>query len=114
VWPTGQIALGLLLIPLIRLRRPRLRQNRTRWSLLPAAILATVAIAGINGCGGGSTISPLPPASTAYTITVHITTGTLTQTTTVTLNVNSRNLPRPTGTPEFPLYLPIDLSSKKV
>jgi hypothetical protein len=79
------LALGLLLLPFAgRLRRASKRFNRLL-SLLVLLGLTLVAATGLSGCGGAVAASH-PPQS--YTVTVTGTSGALSHSTTMTLNVN--------------------------
>lgn len=85
--PSGQhewpIWFGLLLFPF----GGRLRKNRRRWLALLVTFLSVITAFGISGCGGsnsgGSGGSATPPQ--AYTLTVTASSGSLAQSTTVTL-----------------------------
>jgi hypothetical protein len=78
-WP---LALGLLLLPFAR----RSRKAGRRW--LAVVILAAAGLTtglGLSACGGGSSKQTPPPQT--YTLTVTATSGTLTQSTNLTLVV---------------------------
>lgn len=80
--------LGMLLLPLTRLRRFR----RSRWqsSFLTLSVL-TIGILAMSGCGGGSSTSTIAEAAKGtYTLTVTGTdsTANLTSTTTFTLTID--------------------------
>ncbi|HKF46367.1 MAG TPA: Ig-like domain repeat protein [Terracidiphilus sp.] len=83
------LALGLLLLPFLGLRRSRRRAGR--FLLLAILAIAGAAVAaGLSGCAGhnfnnGPTPSPTPEG--AYPLTVTATAGATTQTTALTLNV---------------------------
>jgi len=78
-WP---VALGLLLLPFAR----RLRRASRGWLSLLVLLIASLAIGfGVSGCGGSS--SHTTPQSQTYSLKVTATSGTLAQSTTVTLVV---------------------------
>jgi len=79
-WPLAApalAALGLFFIP---------GKRRRRWITMAVLLLASLgAVTAMTGCGGGFAI-PVAPTKT-YTVTVTATSGTIQQTTTVTLTV---------------------------
>jgi len=79
-WP---VALALVLLPF----GGRLRRASKRWAFLLLLLIAPLAIGfGVSGCGGGSSQQTQPSTQT-YTLTVTGTSGTLNQSTTLTLVV---------------------------
>jgi len=83
------LALGLLLLPFLGLRRSRRRAGRFLL-LAILAIAGAAVVTGLSGCNGhnfsnGPTQTQTPQG--AYTLTVTATAGAATQTTTLTLNV---------------------------
>ncbi|MGA3133029.1 MAG: FG-GAP-like repeat-containing protein [Terracidiphilus sp.] len=85
------IVLGLIFIPLAVVRRRRLQHlGKAAWVLL-FLLGGAVGIAGVSGCGGSSgpsqTTSQSGTAPQTYTLTVAATSGSLSNTTTLTLTV---------------------------
>jgi YVTN family beta-propeller protein len=80
--PLLAVLAGLPLLGLAAGRR-RLRRSSQRWMLLGLAVLATLPALALSGCGGGY----FGPAPQTYTVTVVGTSGSLQETTTVSLIV---------------------------
>lgn len=79
---------GLLILPLLRLRRNRRALARTLL-LAALAFAGAVVIATLSGCGGSGSQSVTPkPQPQTYNLTVTATAGTLTHTTNLTLTVD--------------------------
>ncbi|WP_058186384.1 beta strand repeat-containing protein [Terracidiphilus gabretensis] len=81
------VGLGLVLLPMMGLRRTWRRNGTARIMMFA---IAAVALAGIlTGCGGGGDNSSTPPPSSQnYTLTVTATSGSVSQTSTLQLTVN--------------------------
>jgi hypothetical protein len=85
--PLMAFAAGLLMLPLFRIRAVRRRLGRLSNGLAVLLFLACSlsALAGLSGCGGKSGSGSTTPQ--VYTVTVTGTSGSLVQTTNVTLTV---------------------------
>jgi hypothetical protein len=80
------VAWGLLVLPLLGLRRNRRAMTRTLL-LLVLAVTGAIAIPGMSGCGGSGSNSGTTHQPQTYTLTVTATAGALTHTTNLTLTV---------------------------
>jgi len=80
------VAWGLLVLPLLGLRRSRRAMARTML-LLVLAVTSAIAIAGMSGCGGSGSQSGTTHQPQTYTLKVTATAGALSHTTNLTLTV---------------------------
>ena len=80
------VAWGLLVLPLLGLRRNRRAITRTLL-LLMLAVTGAISIAGMSGCGGSGSNSGTTHQPQTYTLKVTATAGALSHTTNLTLTV---------------------------
>lgn len=84
-------ALGLILFPIVWRLRGLSRTLRSFVALFVLGVVALTATTGWGGGGGGGTSSRPPPQSRTYSLTVTATSGSLVQSTTLTLKVGCAN-----------------------
>ncbi|HEY3706167.1 MAG TPA: FG-GAP-like repeat-containing protein [Terracidiphilus sp.] len=81
---TWTVALGLMLLPFAG----RLRRTSRRWLTMVLLIAAGLTAGlGLSACGGSSGSSTPPPSSKTYALTVTATSGSLSQSTKLTLTI---------------------------